>query len=91
MRQGPRWLTLLSGLPSKIVCPLLVALLASLLGPRRALAADDAKPPETEIGVAPFAGGDSDVGFGVGQLSAIARFEEGYAPYRWRLESSFRP
>jgi hypothetical protein len=51
--------------------------------------------PKTEVGVVPLAGGDSDIGFGGGELSSITRLRPGDEPYRWRIESgaliTFKP
>ena len=41
-----------------------------------------------EVGVVPLAGGDTDVGFGVGQLSNVARVSPQVTPYIWRVESA---
>lgn len=41
----------------------------------------------TEVGALPALAYDSDLGFGFGAVGTLARFEEGYAPYRWRLEA----
>jgi surface antigen Omp85-like protein len=53
-------------------------------------AADDRLnlPEETtEVGAVPLAGGDSDIGFGGGELSSITRVMPGLTPYLWRIES----
>jgi len=60
------------------------SLLAVLLATQSVSAHDAA---HTELGFVPLVGGDSDVGIGVGQVSSIARFEPGYLPYRFRLET----
>ena len=41
-----------------------------------------------EFGIVPLVGGDTDVGFGVGQLSTFSRLAAGVAPYVWSLESA---
>ena len=50
---------------------------------------------ETELGFVPIIGGDSDIGLGVGELSALARLDPPHVPYAWRLESgamiTFKP
>jgi hypothetical protein len=65
--------------------------LASSVAP----AADKPDEPDTELTVLPFAGGNSDVGWGGGYIASIARVAPGYAPYLMRLESAgtvtFRP
>lgn len=63
--------------------------LALVLGLAAALPAGavEAPPPERyEVGGTPVLTGDSDIGFGFGALGTLARFEPGYAPYRWRFE-----
>lgn len=42
----------------------------------------------TEVGFIPLAGGDSDIGLGVGQLSTIAHYEKTETEYDWRLETA---
>ena len=50
---------------------------------------------KTELGFVPIVGGDSDIGLGVGELSALARLDPLHLPYAWRLESgamiTFKP
>jgi len=45
------------------------------------------KEPATEIDGVPVVGGDTDIGFGIGELSGVARLEDGFTPYRWRVET----
>lgn len=56
------------------------------VGPARAEA-----PPggsHRELNLVPVAGGDSDVGLGVGEVADWARLEPGHPqPYKWRLEN----
>ncbi len=42
---------------------------------------------KTEVTVLPLVGGDSDIGFGGGALSSVARLDKAYRPYLWRVES----
>jgi Omp85 superfamily domain len=44
-------------------------------------------PAHRELNIVPIAGGDSDVGIGVGYVGDLASLAPGYKPYRWRLES----
>lgn len=74
MRSGPR--TILSSL---ILFALLVA---------RGRAGAQPSPGKTEFNLIPFAGGDSDVGIGVGQFSSLARVDPQVKPFRWRVESA---
>jgi outer membrane protein assembly factor BamA len=59
--------------------------------PAFAQSASAATPPHerrVELGLVPLAGGDTDVGVGVGVLSTVAAVAPGYKPYRWALESA---
>lgn len=50
-----------------------------------------AQPPprrQTELGIVPLAGGDTDNGFGVGAIANVARTDPNLEPYRWNLESA---
>jgi hypothetical protein len=50
--------------------------------------ASQGEPSEIEIGAVPLAGGDTDVGVGVGFLGSIVRAApRERVPYEWRLES----
>jgi hypothetical protein len=56
--------------------------------------ADEAPRPQQpsqgsrrELNIIPIAGGDSDVGIGVGEVGDWARLQPGTGLYRWRLES----
>ncbi len=49
---------------------------------------DRSKEPRTSVGAVPIAGGDSDIGFGIGEVSEIAHRVPGYEPYRWRVENT---
>ncbi|MEO7734791.1 MAG: BamA/TamA family outer membrane protein [Kofleriaceae bacterium] len=42
----------------------------------------------TEFNIVPLVGGNSDVGFGGGQVSNLAGLAPGVQPYRWSLETS---
>jgi len=42
----------------------------------------------TEFNIVPLLGGNSDVGFGVGQVSNLARVAPNVEPYLWSLETS---
>lgn len=44
-------------------------------------------PSRRELNLVPIAGGDSDVGIGVGEVGDWARLQPGTGLYRWRLES----
>lgn len=44
-------------------------------------------PERLEWGGTPVLSGNSDIGFGFGGLVSLARFSEGYAPFRWRVEA----
>lgn len=64
-----------------------------LLTTRRAAADEWPDVPEepknrTEKALVPVVGGDSDVGVGGGFTTALQRIEEGYKPYKWRLEAA---
>src|SRR4051794_32563217 len=74
---------------------ILVSMGALLIGAlaRPAAAADDdgvsdGRPAHRELGIVPLLGGDTDVGFGVGQLSTLARVAPGVTPYVWSVESA---
>ena len=60
------------------------------LAPASPAPVDSDAPPEsrTEVAALPSASWDSDLGAGFGLLGSIARFEPGWAPWRWRLEAS---
>jgi hypothetical protein len=60
-----------------------VLVAATLLAPARARAASG-----RELNLVPIAGGDSDVGIGVGQISDIASLSDVPPGFRWRLESA---
>src|SRR5688572_2799064 len=47
-----------------------------------------AQERKREIGIVPLVGGDTDIGFGVGQLSTIAGLSPQHTPYRWAVESA---
>ncbi|MFO0724980.1 MAG: BamA/TamA family outer membrane protein [Myxococcota bacterium] len=53
-----------------------------------ALAAAHLPPDRLEFGILPALNYDSDLGLGIGGTVVLARFEPGYAPYRWRLEAT---
>jgi len=67
--------------------PLFATLIPLALGSAGAQADDAPTEPKTEVGAVPLLGGDSDIGFGGGELSSITRLAPGYVPYRWRVES----
>jgi hypothetical protein len=46
-------------------------------------------PGRVEFGILPVVNYDSDVGVGVGVLSALARHDPAFDPYRWRLVIRF--
>jgi outer membrane protein assembly factor BamA len=48
----------------------------------------DSRPAHRELGIVPLVGGDTDVGFGVGELSTLARVAPGVTPYIWSVESA---
>jgi hypothetical protein len=64
------------------VAAVVVALVVAA-APLAAGAADDA-PAGTEFGFVPLAGGDSDIGIGVGALATLARMEPEAKPFKWR-------
>jgi hypothetical protein len=41
-----------------------------------------------ENAVVPFVGGDTDIGFGAGAISSVARLDPNRQPFRWRLEGA---
>jgi hypothetical protein len=47
---------------------------------------DERPAPKRELGLVPFAGGDTDVGLGVGLLGNLAALDPERLPYKWRLE-----
>jgi outer membrane protein assembly factor BamA len=47
-----------------------------------------AAEPKRELTVLPVAGGDSDIGFGVGYIASLAGIEQNREPYLYRLESA---
>lgn len=65
--------------------PLILLAVGAILLSSRSGAAEEAR---TERGLVPFAGGDTDIGFGLGFLGSLARLEEGHTPFRWRLEGA---
>jgi hypothetical protein len=52
----------------------------------RARSKDPDDPDRLEWSVLPATAYDIDIGLGFGALVTLAKFEPGYAPYRWRLE-----
>jgi Omp85 superfamily domain len=68
-----------------VLVPTLALTLA--LAPSDAVAAAQPNPERLEWGGFPVLGGNSDIGFGFGAIGSLARFSEGYAPFRWRLEA----
>jgi hypothetical protein len=60
---------------------------AALVGTPCALAAPEGeKGSETETGLLPLVGGDTDNGFGAGAIGSIASFDGKTLPYRWQLQ-----
>jgi hypothetical protein len=59
---------------------------ALLLGTAVARADGGLAPDRWEWGALPAIAGNSDIGIGFGAIGSLARFVEGYAPYRWRAE-----
>ena len=59
---------------------------AVLPGPKTAPADARPDPHRLEFGVTPVLAGDSDIGLAFGGMFTLARFGEGYYPYRWRVE-----
>jgi hypothetical protein len=53
-------------------------------------AADTPAPSERrlEYALVPFAGGDTDIGFGVGAIAGVARVDRGFRPFRWNLQGA---
>jgi hypothetical protein len=62
----------------------LAALIASFLAASPSLAQEAGK---REFNIVPIAGGDSDIGVAIGQLSSWARLKPGPDLYAWRFES----
>jgi len=62
-----------------------VACVLSLASPAHAEETPPLSPNRSEVGVLPAIAYDSDLGLGFGAVGSLARFDEGYAPYRWRL------
>lgn len=56
--------------------------------PADAAPADPHKDDTTEFNIFPLLGGNSDVGFGLGQVSNLAGLAPNVQPYRWSLETS---
>jgi hypothetical protein len=80
----------LEGLPDRSIR--LPTLLLLLLSPAVALAAPPASSSAApgaahEFNIVPIAGGDSDVGLGIGQVSDVASLRPGPQVYHWKLES----
>jgi hypothetical protein len=48
----------------------------------------DLDPNRIEVAVLPGVTVSTETGFGFGALTALAGFEPGFAPYRWRLQAS---
>ena len=44
--------------------------------------------PDREYAVVPLAGGDTDIGFGLGALGSVAKVAPGVKPFVWRLEGT---
>lgn len=68
----------------------LLAAAAVATAARAPALADPAPPPAShrELNWVPVAGGDSDVGLGVGEVADWARLEPGHPqPFKWRLEN----
>jgi outer membrane protein assembly factor BamA len=78
--------------------------MAAIVGMARVARADDDESedssnkisaPKNDFGIVPLVGGDSDIGFGGGELSSFTRLAPGFKPYVWHLESgaliTFRP
>jgi hypothetical protein len=64
------------------------ALVGSLCGPAAAQP-ETPNSPETETGLVPLVGGDTDNGFGAGAIGSIASFDGKAVPYRWQLQFAF--
>jgi len=47
---------------------------------------EGARPSETETGLLPLVGGDTDNGFGAGAIGSVANFDGKSVPYRWQLQ-----
>jgi hypothetical protein len=77
-----------------ILCPIraattmgvLIVLIVSAIGSTTS-AQTAPREARTEIAFVPIVGGDSDVGIGIGQTSALTRMDPNHAPYLWRIES----
>ncbi len=61
-----------------------------LMGGRAAAQDDPSGPrePTTEFNIVPLIGGNSDIGFGFGQLSNLSGIAPDVQPFRWSLETS---
>ena len=49
-------------------------------------AAEGEKSSETETGLLPLVGGDTDNGFGAGAIGSVASFDGKTEPYRWQVQ-----
>lgn len=49
---------------------------------------EDLDPDRLELGLLPALSYNSDLGFGFGAVGTLARFEEGFNPFKWRLEGT---
>lgn len=50
-------------------------------------ASTPAQTRRREFGFVPLAGGDTDSGFGVGEISNLSQLDPRFTPYQWNLES----
>jgi hypothetical protein len=53
---------------------------------RAAAAQPETAPAQTETGLVPLVGGDTDIGFGAGAIGSIASFDGVHVPYRWQVQ-----
>ena len=57
--------------------------------PNASTQAEAPQKSETETGILPLIGGDTDNGFGGGAIGSVASFDGHSVPYRWQLQFAF--
>jgi hypothetical protein len=95
-RNGCRHLAELTHTWSRLVSSLALLLGAALAAPaaradataKSSASSDPAAQHETELSVVPFAGGNSDVGFGGGYIASLARLRAPLEPYVYRIDTT---
>ncbi len=71
-----------------LLLPIVLVSARAVAAPAEIAAPASGTPPRIEFGVVPVLGGDSDVGLTFGIAGALTRIEDGYAPYRWRVDAA---